>query len=253
MTNEFPSDDLDKRLTAMLTPAGDLRLAQHAEGTARLGAQTRVIQYYQRAVYKYLLALLRDTDKADDVFQDFALRFVRGDFKTWQADRGRFRDYLKTALRNLAMDRFRKEQQGKVQPLVEGVEPPAADLPHAEAERVFEQSWSEVALHRAWEALRRHEQEHDQPVHTVLRCKAEQPTLRSHQVAEVLTGQLARPITAAWVRKWLAVARDKFAELLLVEVEKSLPEPSLDELEREVAELGLLEYCRKALEQRRPA
>jgi hypothetical protein len=39
MTNQpFSDDDLDKRLTAMLTPAGDLRLAQHAEGAAQLSA-----------------------------------------------------------------------------------------------------------------------------------------------------------------------------------------------------------------------
>jgi RNA polymerase sigma-70 factor (ECF subfamily) len=210
-----------------------------------------VIQYYQRAVFKYLLALMRDVDRADDVFQDFALRFVRGDFKTWEPGRGRFRDYLKMSLRNLAMDRYRKEQQGKLQTLAEGMEPVVADLPHAEAERVFEQTWSEEALRRAWEALRRFEQDNDQPVHTVLRCKSAKPELRSHQIAEVLTAQLGREITAAWVRKWLAVARDIFAELLLNEVERSLPEPGLDELEREVAELGLLQYCRKALERRR--
>jgi RNA polymerase sigma factor (sigma-70 family) len=244
-------DNLDQHLTALLTPAGDLRVALDAQGSLRLNAQTRVIQYYQRAVYKYVLALLGDVHKADDVFQDFALRFVRGDFRSWDAARGRFRDYLKTSLRNLAMDRFRKRKKDDLQPLPEGLEPAAADLPDAEADRVFLQSWSEEAMRRAWDALRRFEQETGQPVHTVLRRKSEQPDLRSHQVAERLTAELGRPTTAGWVRKWLALAREKFAELLLTEVERSLPEPSADELEREIAELGLLQYCRKALEQRR--
>jgi hypothetical protein len=148
------------------------------------------------------------------------------------------------------MDRFRKEQKGKVLPLPEGMEPAAPQLTDAQADRVFEQTWSEEALRRAWEALRLFEEDNGQPVYLLLRRKSEKPELRSHEIAELLTAELGRPTTAVWVRKWLAMARDKFAELLLTEVERSLPEPGLEELQREVAELGLLQYCRKALEQR---
>jgi RNA polymerase sigma factor (sigma-70 family) len=252
MTTPPPSDDeLDQRLTGLLTPAGDLRVAQDAQGMLRLDAQTRVLQYYQRAVYKYVLALLGDLHKADDVFQDFALRFVRGDFKNWDPTRGRFRDYLKTSLRNLAMDRFRKRKKDELRPLPDGLEPAAPELPDAEADRVFLQTWSEEALGRAWEALKRFEQNQGQPVYTVLRSKSEKPHLRSQEIADLLSTQLGRPATAGWVRKWLVLARDKYANLLLAEVERSLPEPSRDELEREIAELGLLRYCRKALDERR--
>jgi RNA polymerase sigma-70 factor (ECF subfamily) len=251
MSEHLSDTDLDKHLTEMGTRFEDLRGAHDADSDKRRPAQTRVLQYYQRAVYRYVLALVRDTDKADDIYQEFALRFVRGDFKTWDASRGRFRDYLKTSLRNLAMDRFRKEHNDKLKTLGEGAEPVVVDLPDAEAERIFEENWSQEALRRAWDGLRRFEEENHQPVHTVLRCKSERQELRSHQVAEVLTAQLGKPCSAPWVRKWLAVARDKFADLLLLEVERSLPEPNLDELEREVAELGLLKYCRDALEKRR--
>lgn len=246
------ADGLEQHLTALVTNVQDLRDAQDSDSNLRRQAQSRLIRYYQRAVYKYVMALSRDVDRADDVFQDFALRFVRGDFKKWDPTRGRFRDYLKTSLRNLTMDRFRKEAQGKEQPLAEGMEPAVIHLPDAEADRVFNQTWSEESLRRAWEALRIYEEESSQPVFTLLRRKSEQPELRSHQIAELLSAETGKPATAVWVRKWTGLARDKFAELLLKEVESSLPEPGLDELEREVADLGLLQYCRKALDQRRP-
>ena len=46
----------------------------------------------------------------------------------------------------------------------------------------------------------------------------------------------------------LASVRDKFADLLLDEVVNSLDRPTPDHLEEELIDLGLLEYCRPALE-----
>jgi hypothetical protein len=47
---------------------------------------------YHRAVHRYLLGALRDEDAAEELFQEFALRFVRGDFRWADRGRGRFRD-----------------------------------------------------------------------------------------------------------------------------------------------------------------
>ena len=46
-------------------------------------------------------------------------------------------------------------------------------------------------------------------------------------------------------------AREQFANLLLDEVEQSLDDPSHDDLEEELIELQLIEYCRDALADRR--
>ena len=45
-----------------------------------------------------------DADLADEMFQEFALRLVRGDFRNADAARGRFRFFLKTALYHLVVD-----------------------------------------------------------------------------------------------------------------------------------------------------
>jgi DNA-directed RNA polymerase specialized sigma24 family protein len=47
---------------------------------------------------------VRDPEVADDLAQEFALRFLRGDFQRADPERGRCRDYLKRALINLVHD-----------------------------------------------------------------------------------------------------------------------------------------------------
>src|SRR3954466_3601502 len=58
---------------------------------------------YAPAIRQYLVALLRNAHEADDVTQEFLLRgLLRGFVRTTHL-RGRFRDYLKTAVRNAAL------------------------------------------------------------------------------------------------------------------------------------------------------
>jgi hypothetical protein len=71
----------------------------------------------------------------------------------------------------------------------------------------------------------------------------------SHQVAERLSEAMGKPLTAERVRKWLHRGRKVFAELLVAEVAASINHPSADDLEEELRELGLLDYCRTALEE----
>src|SRR5262249_12689388 len=89
-----------------------------------------------------------------------------------------------------------------------------------------------------------------QPLHTVLRYRTEHPELQAPEIAEQLAGRLGKAITSAWVRKRLYLAREKFRELLLEEVAQTLHRPTTEELELELLELGLLDYCRIALQRR---
>ena len=52
-------------------------------------AQKLLMEYYFGAVYRYLRVSVRDPEAAADLAQDFALRFVRGDFKKADPSRGR--------------------------------------------------------------------------------------------------------------------------------------------------------------------
>lgn len=96
------------------------------------------------------------------------------------------------------------------------------------------------------------EQETGQPLHTVLRFRADHPKARSPEMAERLSAQLGKAVTPEWVRKRLHVAREKFTDLLLDEVARSLEDPAAEDVEQELIDLGLHDYCRAALARRRP-
>ena len=106
-------------------------------------------------------------------------------------------------------------------------------------------------LARAWAALAATEGGTGQPYYAVLRFRADHPEMRAPQLAEELTARLGRAFTAAGVRQILHRGRGKFAALLLDEVANSLKSPTAEQVTEELAELGLLDYCQPALEQRR--
>jgi RNA polymerase sigma-70 factor (ECF subfamily) len=66
-------------------------------------------------------------------------------------------------------------------------------------------------------------------------------------MAEHLSAALGKPVNAAWVRQNLHRAREKFAELLVEEVLHTLERPTAEQLEEELIDLALFEYCRDAV------
>jgi RNA polymerase sigma-70 factor (ECF subfamily) len=226
---------------------------QAHQGPADLAdaARQQLIERYGPAIHRYLLGAVRDQDAADELFQEFALRFLRGDFRSADPQRGRFRSLLKTALYHLVIDHHRRRQRQPAQFGDRPVEPAVEDLPGSQSDAEFLAAWRAELMTRTWEALERIERQTAQPFYTVLRLRMDEPNLRSAEMAARLTVQLCKPISAEWVRKRLHFAREKFTELLLDEVASTLERPAFDELEREVIDLGLLEYCKDALERRR--
>ena len=128
-----------------------------------------------------------------------------------------------------------------------GGEPAACPQSAAEVDRDFLESWRDELLARVWDALARIEKETGKPFHTVLRFRIQHPDLRSPEMAEQLSVTLRQPVTADWVRQTLHRGRDKFADLLLREVADTLQDPSAQELEEELSDIGLLSYCQTAL------
>jgi RNA polymerase sigma-70 factor (ECF subfamily) len=244
-------DDLNARLSAISTQWTKLFQARPDPGEAGIPAMQELVLHYYGAVYRYLLGTLRDPAAAEELTQEFAVRFLRGDFQRADPDRGRFRDFLKTALRHLALDHWRKQAAAPV-PLdspgqVAGGPPPSTD----DLDRTFLDKWREELLHRAWERLAKVEAEGGQPYHTVLSTKAAHPRLSSAELAEHLRTRRGGPVTAPALRQLLHRAREHFAELLIQEVAWSLQTTEPERLAQELIDLHLLEYCRSALARRR--
>lgn len=242
--------DFTERLSRISTQWSMLVQAHEGTSTVISQAQRALMQRYCGAVYRYLLGIVRDADSADELAQDFAVRFLEGDFHRANPEKGRFRDFLKMSLRNLVIDHYRKRERRPL-PLPEGGFEPADVSEPPDLDRQFVDSWRADLLERAWQAVARMEQETGQPYHAVLRFRADHPEARSPQVAEELSARLKRDLTATNVRQILHRARERFADHLLDDVAQSLEDRSPERLEEELLELNLLEYCRPALERRK--
>lgn len=202
---------------------------------------------YALAIERYLRALIRNPHDAEEVLQDFLLRGVEQGFARVGQVRGRFRDYLKTAVRNAAIDHLRRRrlpQQGEF------------DLAQIagrsdEADRAWLAEWRECVLARVWEGLHRHQSRTPGNLyHTVLRLAAEHPADRSPALAARATALAGRPMTADGFRQQLGRARRAFAELLVEEIRKTLNAPTPERIEEELADLGLLDQVRELLPER---
>ncbi len=238
----------DSRLSRISTLWTEVHQAQ-IDGTLAPDARRRLLEIYGGAVRRYLLAALREEDAAEDLFQEFALLFLRGRLRGADPGRGRFRDYLKGTLFHLIAD-YHKKAKGRPLPLdPERIEP--AVEPDSEQEQAFLTSWRDELLARAWTALQESETASGQPFFTVLRYRADHPKDSSQEMAAGLSRSLGKELTAAGVRQTLHRARDRFADMLLDEIAHAVANPTADALEEELIELGLVEHCRPALERRR--
>jgi RNA polymerase sigma-70 factor (ECF subfamily) len=220
--------------------------AHQGAGEAATLARQRLLECYGGAVRRYLRRVLHDPDAADEVFQEFAVRLLHGDLRGADPDRGRFRDFVKGTLLHLVAA-YRKRQQRWPGPLPAGGVTVAVASVQPEFEAAFADSWRDELLARTWAALAEADHRTGHPFSAVLRFRADHPEMRSPELAEHLAARLGRPLTAAGVRQTLHRAREKFAELLLVEVGRVLDEPTPAAVEQELADLSLLDYCRPAL------
>ncbi len=245
----MPRSNLDQRLSGISTLWSLVCQAHQGPDEAVTSARQQLLFRYGNAVKRYLRKVLHETDTADEVFQRFALRLLHGDLHGANPERGRFRNFVKGTLFHLIAD-YRKQQQRWPGPLPEEGAALAAGTDEGEGDRQFLESWCDELLARAWAALAEVEVQSGQPYHVVLRFRADHPEIRSPQMAEQLAAQLGRPFTAAGMRQLLHRAREKFADLLLDEVWQALENPTLEQVQEELGELGLLEYCRPALERR---
>src|SRR5262249_53729358 len=159
--------ELNSRLSQITTCWSMVLKAHQGEAAAVPTAQRLLMERYGGAVYRYLLAALRNADAADELAQEFALRFLRGDFKRADPERGRFRDFLKTAVLNLIIDYQRRQAVRRAQALDSGHEPADSDNLASRLDHDFLNSWRSELLTRAWDRLARPQGQTRRPVYSV--------------------------------------------------------------------------------------
>lgn len=235
----------------MATVSADLRnittfwqqiLAAHDSSPDHaMEAQRQVLERYCGAVFRYLSRAVNDVHVAEDLAQDFAVRFLRGDFRHADPARGKFRGLLTTVLRNLVID-YQRRQRNAVAPLEHELSAREPSPPER-LDELFVEQWRRELLQQTWHELENGDSGGRSCLYAVLRSRADFPDWSSDQLAGHLSARLNEEVNGAWVRQTLRRARIRFAELLRQEVRTSLGNVEADRVEEELVELGLARYC----------
>jgi RNA polymerase sigma-70 factor (ECF subfamily) len=242
--------DSQANLSDLSTAWSDLRAAHGADPIQAQAAQTRLLERYGLAVRRYLQAAVRDSHAADDLFQEFAVRLLRGSFGSVSAERGSFRGFLKTVLQHLVIDWQRRQKRLAPAPDALGLAELAdthGTVSLADADDKYIAACKEHLFEQAWEELRRTAERRGKPLHSILRYRTDHPEMRSANIAERMSAELGRPLTAGQVRKYLMEAREALVDGLVAAAALSVVSPTAEILADELEELGLLEYCQEGL------
>jgi len=195
---------------------------------------------YSASVRRYLEAMLGPGPDADDVCQEFFLRVVKTGFVRASAHRGRFRDYLKTSVRNAALSHLRKKQTEARTTGDHFLEDTIPDISESDVDRAWLADWRNVLLGRAWQELESHQQRSPGNLfHTVLRLSVDHADEDSTALGGRASKLAGRPLRADAYRKQLSGARRLFAQLLVSELAETLQDPTPENLEEELVETGL--------------
>jgi RNA polymerase sigma factor (sigma-70 family) len=241
----------DQHLSQIATQWTMLFDAHRGPDDAAQKARKALMIRYCGAVYRYLARVVRDPALAEDLTQEFALRFLQGKFGQADPSAGKFRSYVKASLFRLVQDHYRgKGAQARQLPMDSDVQIPAPDE-GAAADQAFRESWRQELLARAWRALEEVQREAGQPFHDVMKLRVDRPELSSAQLAEALGQKVGKPYTPGALRQLLHRSRERFAELLLEDVQQSLEGAGMDRVEEELADLQLLKYCQELIDKRK--
>ncbi len=201
-------------------------------------ARAALVIRYLPAISSYVTAIVRNDDLGQDLTQDVCARLMKGDFSTVDEQRGRFRDYLKTAVRNVARSHWRREKVRATETL-----PEALTSRNSEDEQRWVAAWRTTVLEMTWRAMEAWERNTDGAIGaTLLRIRAEHPDAPIAHIGTQLNNASKTSLSANAVRAQLHRARTKFAQFLVTEVARTLQEPTPDKVQEELGALGLLSY-----------
>lgn len=205
----------------------------------------QIFLQYDRPVWQFLRALVRDDHALDDIYQEFWHRFLKGDFAHATPERGRFRYLLMKVLANLVADYYRRAKRTPGL-LIEEPMAADADLLDELATRSIE-IWRRQLLTDALAALARADDGSDATAHAVLQIEIDHEVETSEHKALRLSDELGREISAANYRQILHRSRKRFAAILVQQVRMTLTDPTPTVIREELAELRLLDYCADGL------
>jgi len=223
-------------------------MVQRAHGQSLAGgseARQYLVMRYSSAIRRYVRAITRNEDEADELAQEIIVRLLQGDFAGADPQKGRFRDLLKVAVRNMTRNQWAKQ---KVRQGVDYDLTAVAANSDPTEETVWADGWQRQLLDLAWARLKDYQDSHaGSMAYTILQLRTQFPDDSSEELAERLSEAIGKAARADQARQQLRRARVRFAEYLVAEIAEGLDRPTPEQIEEELAQLGLLDQIRDVL------
>lgn len=224
-----------------------IRQAHELNESGDVGSQAReaLVMRYASAIRKFVKIVVKDDHLADELAQDAIVRLLKGDFSGADPNRGRFRDLLKTAIRNMARNCWAKNQRrASVEFDVQSIDGGESD----ELDELWTKECRDLVLSVAWQNLQEWESSTPGSVaFTILRLRSQYPDDSSTQMAERLSQEKGKTFRPDSTRQQLRRARVRFADYLVAEIADGLGDPTPENLKDELISLGLYASVRDVL------
>ena len=183
---------------------------------------------YITAMRNYLIDLWGDGEAADKSLVLLLGHLASKGFG--ESEKGRLRDYLLRSARGAATAQYRREPTEVVPPIDQmQVDDPA-----------WLDNWRECLLARVWRALERFE--HANPgnfEYSALRLATDHPDDTESMLAVRVGNKFETQVTPQQFRTTLEAARLRFAQLIADEVTDTLESPTTEDVNAELAAIGL--------------
>lgn len=202
-------------------------------------ARNALVLRYAGSIHRFVQIVVRDPELAEELAQDAIVRLLKGDFAGADPHRGRFRDLLKTAIRNMAKTHWAESnRRSSVDFDLSLLESDAEDNV-ARLDDAWTGEWRDQLLEIAWRKLQEQDLKSGAIAYTVLQLRAQYPEDKSEQLAERLSATTGREYKADNTRQLLRRSRVRFAEILVAEIAEGLEDASPQKLHDELLALGL--------------
>jgi RNA polymerase sigma-70 factor (ECF subfamily) len=238
-----------RRLEEIETQWSLVARAHEGSDEPAVAARQVLVLRYAPAIRSYIGALMQNDHDADDLAQDVVSRLMQGDFACATPERGRFRDLLKVAVRNMVRTYWaRQNRRAGVNIDIEqlGEEHPQVDPD----DKTWLATWRDGMLDLAWKALKDYQARTPGAIsYTLLKLRAENPAADSVGLTKLLNAKLGKEWKPEAVRQQLRRARLRFAQFLVDEIASNISDPTPERIERELIDVGLIEYVREFLPQ----
>lgn len=250
MNEDRSGDEATLHLGNIQTQWSLVRQAHQASivGASASTARNALVMRYASAIRRFVELVVRNPELADELAQDAIVRLLKGDFAGADPQRGRFRDLLKTAIRNMARNHWAKAKVRSTVDFDLDALDGKNDEVSAELDAQWTQRWRDHLMTLVWEQLKSFEQSQTASFpFTILKLRAEHPDDSSSELAERLSRSTGHAFKADTTRQQLRRARVRFVDLLVAEIANGLPDATPETLKEELLALGLFASVKDVL------